>query len=578
METELAKQGSVIPQSVKEEWENKMLRIGYLTEKDGKFYVRKDVKKFSGNDSKVKRDDFVKRTIFTIYKFSYNDDDISDIYFRRADEQSYHRLSPDGRELRDLVNSLFEKFFGATPQGEVNSCIKNIMNNVGEVAELHNGMWYICHDLFWDSERCELNKSFGDTRIPAFRELGSCKGLGETERAALIRSFDEWRDRLSNHLDEDFKDFYMTLPMDFDFIKVWAGPIPDGDDLESLYENNRSYVDKYWDILCSYSTLFMKNKPPIAYMLIGNARGGKSSMVNSLHYLVGNNNSSRTRIVDMADWSVNNTLASCMLNAPDEEPAEQPSAAAKANFKSIIAHENTLVKVKNARMPKMVRPDFISFFPMNSLPNWGSDSDACMKRSRPIMFMNDLSKLDHKPKDFIAETFTPEFTAKFLGAVLALTWFFGQDKEMFYSDTMLSSIDYVSESVNSSQLYYRYFKKYCFGYGTLGLLYSDYKNFCSARGYEAESKEVLKQRFFIEGQARTKISINNTMVNIYAGESKNVDDKAILHDKTIVPNYGNLADCVMKYGMSYVDYLDNVHEKALEEANAKKESFEKGWK
>lgn len=560
---------AVIPSLIREKWAQSLIDYKYMDIVNGNPKLNSKLTTLEPKN-KVHRDNIVKLSVFACYDFAYNQYDINDIYFKRRDEQPFHHLSQDGRELRDIVNNMYNLFFKATPNSEVNSTIKNILSNVREHAELNNGLWYITRDLFWDSTNCELITDYDKLGNRIFRELGCGANLSDSDRLLLKESFDRHKAELQPHLSEEFADFYKDLSMEFDFVKVWAGPEPE--------EEDSQYVDKYWDIMCAYSTLFMKNKPPVAYLLIGNARGGKSTMVNTLHYIVGNNNSSRTRIVDMADWSINNTLASCMLNAPDEEPAQTPDANAKANFKSIIAHEPTLVRVKNSSAPKLVVSDFISFFPMNSLPNWGSDSDACMKRCRPIMFTNDLSKLDHKPKDFIAETFSPQFTAEFLGAVLALTWFFGQDKTMFYSDTMLSSIDYVSENINSTQLYYRYFKRYCFGFSSFKLLHKDYINFCNIRGYEIEAKEVLKQRFFIENQNRIKYSLKGEKINLYATEKRNIKGLNVISEKIYINNYGPLDEYINDHSGSYVDFLDKEYEKKQEEEQEKIVALKMGWK
>lgn len=547
---------ALLPEESTLNWYQTMRGLGYLQ-------FDQTSSSYSLNKlTKEQRDDFVMRSFFYMYDLRRNHYIREDLYLRRIPDRYFTRLSHDHRELVDIVTSLYQTFFQLTPATSIQSTIQNIYNHVTQDADLDNGIWYLCHNLFFDAQLLTFTDN---PRDYAYRILAATHHFTTEDRDALVRSFNRHKALLA---DKQFDKAYKDLPMEYEFIKLWADPSSDG------------YQDKYWDIMIAYSTLFMWKKPPIAYFLIGNARGGKSSMVNTIHHILGDNNTARVTLKGMSDWSLNNTLLSCMANAPDEDPAEPLSAESRAYFKSIAAHEPVVCRVKNSALPLTIKPDFCMFFPKNSLPEFGGDAEACMKRTRPIMFTNDLSQYDNLPKDFIRDTFTPTFLADFLGSVFALTHYFDPNHHaMWYSPEMQGASTYVAESTNSTSLYYRDWKKYFYGYESFQLLWTDYVLYCKHLGYDIEKKEVLRQRFFIEGQHRAQYMINKERVNIYITNTSKTyrEGKEALSSKSNVPRYGPIDESHEK-GMSYVAY--KIYEDDVKdiEAKKKKKEFERGWR
>lgn len=550
-------------------WMKDMLVRGYLA-KDT-LEPTEEMRSMKKGAAQIARDDFIKRTVFHLYRIAFNDDDKSDIYLREDIFPGfYRRMSADGREIEQLTNRLYDVFFGCTPNSEVKTTISNIMANITEVADLDNGLFKVADNLYWDSRRGRLEPQDGLSGREAFREIGATASNNKIVPKRITGSFYKWQSLLDPNPPEDtpFQEFYQTLPMEFPFIKVWADPDSEG------------YVDKYWDLCIAAATNFMYQKPPKAYLEIGNPRGGKSTYNKMLHYLIGAHQTTRNTLADLADWSSNNVLAGSLLNAPDEDPAEKLSPEATAAFKSIAAHEELLVKVKFSTRPKLVKPNFMLFIPKNSVPNFGADSDACMTRIRPIFFTADLSKLDNKPKDFIKETFVdnPEMTAEFVGFLLALASYF-ETHEMWWSDTMTNSGNYISESVNSTKLYYLAWKKFYVGYGSFNLLWTDYCNFCRSRGYEIEGKESLRQRFFVEGQNRKRVYYPPMKTAIWAyltdkeyGKASYENGKNLLVDEEKIDSYGYAKVAVLEHGMSFVDIRLAVLEAALATPKTVKQS------
>lgn len=550
-------------------WENEMTGRGYLTYGTG--MVNKSLLGQTGT-AKVQRDDLVKRTIVKfIYEFAYNPDESSDIYYRKAGSKDpFVRIPTDIKELKKIVVRLYDYFFHITPSAEIEACTKNIMNNIMEQAELDNGLWYVCENTFWDSANTELIPCSGLKERNAYKEIGGTSRLKGLEPELVKRSFDRWTDILYDHGEQEFGEFYKDLPMEFDWIKLWACP------------DTMGFVDRYWDMCVAISTIFMYKQPPIAYLLRGKARGGKSTFVKHLHFMVGDWQTTDFQLSGLADWSFNNALFGSLLNAPDEDKAETLTPAVTTAFKSLAAKEPYTVKVKHSARSKKIIPRFMMFIPKNSNPAFGADAEPCMKRMRFIFFNNDLSRLDKKPKDFVKETFVehPEVLAEYMGFILALSKYFSEH-EMWYSETMQSNSDYIAETVNSTKLYYNLWKQFYVGFESYELLWQDYLNFCHTRGYDTETKEALREMFFMEGQNREKIYYPGTKERFWAYVGCTKYTSAVYKSGKLVQcrgehidGYSTAENDVINGSLSYVDIRGKLMEEAM--VNWKKEENKQG--
>lgn len=502
---------------------------------------------------KDKQDDFVKRLVMNnMCSFTYNAADPTDIYIRTPENPHfYRRLSPNGKELVKIVNDTYEMLFHMTPPKSVANTVQNIMNNIYDEADLSSGYWLIGDNLFWDSEKGQFLPDNMLKGVYAYREISATSSNPKVRPEKVKESFDYWANEFAKYDGYDFDRFYTRLPREFDFMKVWA-------DVGLSGTPKAGSVDKYWDLCIATSTNFMYNKPPKAYMLIGKPRGGKSTYIKTLHYLLGTHQTTKITLAGLGDWSTNNVLFGTLLNAPDEDPAEKLSPTATSNFKSIAAHEEMVVPVKNARRPLVIKPNFMLFVPKNSLPNFGADSDACTTRLRPIFFTADLSRLDNAPKDFIKETFedNPENVEKFVGFLLYLAKYF-EEHGMWWSQSMATASDFVSENTNSSKLYYMTWSRFYAGYSSFKLLWKDYTNFCTYNGYTIESRDALKQAFFIESQQREKSYCPQYKRDIWMyvstpGYTGTKDSRLILSDEEYVEGYGLAKDMVLNGSQSFV--------------------------
>lgn len=536
-------------------WLNEMVGRGYI---DTNGAVDKGLR-HNASKSNMLRDDLVERTIVDhIYEFAYNPLESKDIYYRlRKDgpEAQFTRMPVDGNDkwLNENVTELYEELFGLKPASEVSACINNIRNNIMKKADLDNGMWFTCSGLYWDSKNCQMVEKGGLNGVEVYREIHSTASIDGVKPELIKQEFDRWTKLFKKYNDEgkEWENFYMSLPIEYDFVKVWAK------------EGASGWEDRYWDTCIATSTNFMFNKPPVMYMLKGKTRNGKSTYIDHLHQLIGRHQTTDVSLVDLTDWSVNNALFGSLMNAPDEDPAEALNAKATAAFKSIATKAEIKVPVKHSAIPLRVKPKFMLFDPRNDLPSFTGDPIPCLKRIKFIFFLNDLSKMDNKPHDFWKETFVdkPETLSKYMGFILALAKYFSEHKA-WYSKTMEASSDYVAESVASTTLYYRWWKQFYAGFESFDLLYKDYANFCKERGYELNDKSVLQQEFFQEGSNKKKRYYAGTKSKIwmsttedeYTAETYKLG-KHILCRGEHIKGIGYAEDVVLNGNMSFVDIL-----------------------
>jgi len=560
-----------IPDTLIGRWGEEMASLGYLY-KDSK---RLDPKMLS-NSSAKKRDDMVTRTITDyIYEFAYNEDEPKDIYWRERVDGSTQPFSrvPVDREskwLKNVVHTLYSMFFRIKPASEVRACMDNVYQSILKKADLDNGLWYACADLFWDSEERQLIDGEGLKKKEVYKEIGATSRTPGVSSTLIREEFDRWNGIFDQYKNEDgteknWEDFYKELPIEYEFVKVWAK------------EGSAGWVDRYWDTCIATSTNFMFNKPPVMYMLKGKTRNGKSTYVDHLHNLIGRHQTTDLTLPDLSDWSLNNALFGSLLNAPDEDPASKLDAKATAAFKTLSSKAEMKVQVKYSSIPLRVKPRFMIFDPRNDLPSFFGDPIPCLKRIKFIFFLNDLSKKDNKPHDFWKDTFVdhPDLLSRYVGFLLSLAKYFSEHKA-WYSKTMEASADYVAETVVSTNLYYRIWKEFYAGYESFDLLKHDYMNFCKERGYEINDETILRSEFFQEGQNFKKRYYAGTKCKIYMYTTDDEytsetykSGKHILCREEYIPGFGKAKDIVLNGTMSCVDILKRLQDEALEESMMK---------
>ena len=559
-----------VPQELWQAWINEMMALNYLDSNT----LTLNSKLLSNGESK-KRDDMVMRTVtHLIYEFAYNKDDSKDLYWRRrkdGPDAPFSRVPVDreGIKVKKDVRRLYSLFFKISPAAETKACVENIIQSVDKEADLANGLWYTCPNLFWDAESCALVPPTALGGREVYKEIGSTSLTPGVDSGLIMGEFNRWTEMLDSE-GKSWENFYRELPTELDFMKVWAK------------EGSQGWVDRYWDTCIATATNFMYNKPPIMYMLKGKTRNGKSAYVSHLHGLIGRHQTTDLTLADLADWSMNNALFGSLMNAPDEDLAGELNAKATAAFKTISAKTEMKVPVKYSSMPLRVIPRFMIFDPRNDPPKFFGDPIPCMKRIRFIFFLNDLTKLDNKPKNFWKETFedNPGLLSRYVGFLLALAKYFSEH-EMWYSKTMMASSDYMAETIASTTLYYKYFTTFYAGFESWDILKRDYYNFCRERGYTPNEEAILRQEFFQEGQhynrkhypgTKEKTYMYTTDDNYSAATYK--AGKHILCKKELIPGYSLKAGELVDSGVSCVDVLAKMKDGALEESIMQTKPFD----
>lgn len=540
---------------IKRDWALEMVGLGYLERREGgEFQISQAVIK----KDKLK-DDFITRTIIgSIYEIEYNELDPKDIYIRkRGGDKPFVRAAYEEKELKNTIVSLYKRFFRYSTHRETEAVVNNVLDNITKRADLTNGLWYAGENLYWDSANNDLVHSDKLAGRCSYREIGSTSRSPQADTALIKDTFDHWTSLLEEKTEEfgEFENFYKDLPVEHDHFKLWACIDDDGG------------VDRYWDMCIATSTIFMYSPPPVVYIPKGKPRGGKSTFIKHLHYLVGEWQTSMVQISQLADPHFNNLLFGSVFNAPDEDKSGSLSSDVTAIFKSLAAKEPCTLAVLYSTKPKQITLKIPMFFPRNVLPDFGSESAACMKRLRFIFCNADLSAFDKKPIDFNKVTFidNPKYLSKYIGFMLALAAYFSKHG-MWYSQAMQRSSDYVAEFINSATLYYNTWRKYFAGYESFDLLWADYQHFCVARGYEMESKDNLREAFSLEGQNRTKKYYPGVKKNIwvfltnkkYGKEAFDSGYRILCRDEYF-KGIGTAEERVLGHGeSSMVDILDNI--------------------
>ena len=534
-------------------------------------YICKDdyslkISAYSGGANKIKRDDFIKRLTLFVWDFEVHPKDKRRFYGKRVDDtgQDYAPMGED--DIRAVVQDLWEQVFQCTPQNEIKACAENVMNSIREKAKIDNGcfklgeLYYFCNNqgitpylLHGEKSYCKLE--------------GVCEVIGEPEyQNIMLDEYNSFLKRLDDY-GSDFSTFYTELPMDFDFIKLWAN------------ENVNGFQDRYWDMMVALATPFFKTLPKKAYFLNGPSRSGKSAFANLLHFIFGRKNTSTVCMADLDNWDVNNALASTMLNAPDEEVGGTITKKTASVFKTIATHggddEEVTLSKKNSSTGIIMKPNFMCYFPSNSIPEFpDKESGPCMRRALVIIFSADLSRFDSGSKSFLQGTIreNPAMFAKLMGQVFALAKFFSEPGHKFFiSKTMISANAILAEENNSLELYYDAFYKFFDGVSNLGFHYADYKYCCKDFGWVIQSESAFKQRFIaLHGEKPTCRKIGDDVIRCV--RTPKYTPASILCNKTIVEGYGN-AESMHEDGKSVVAIL---HKK--EKARLEKEEEERAKK
>lgn len=470
------------------------------------------VKGFSNSDY-LQED--IKRAAFKRYEFVRvrGVGEHGTIYYRpiptdESPARSFRQMLPVDADR--IVKHIYMDLYNMAPADKIKATVETLKLGVEEEIEsVNNNLIQVADKLYWDIENAEL------TSMPTgacMRELFDSRGTNEitvdlTEMSpSIIRHmYKKTLEYLGKH------DGLLDPHCEEDLLDI------DNPALTPFWTWSNEDVDTYNDLLKAVASNFMTNKPKGAFVLIGLKRNGKSTFLKMQHIMFGRNNTSSVRLSDLNNHGLNGDLWTTMMNAPDEEDEGRGRdlLEAQGNFKSIAAHESLKLRRLYAQNGQWVNSDFMCFFPMNHFPEWkGNGAAACMHRTLPLFFNNDLSKYDNTGHDFVKETFTVYFYENLLGIILAIAKYYS-DREMVFSDKMKKDQARVAEEVDNISLYLDRFKSWFNGYKGKKLVFEDYKLWCRERDLRWQEYSVFSHTLEMRGPKVTSIQIDDRRFNVY---------------------------------------------------------------
>lgn len=455
-------------------------------------------------------------------------------YLPQSDPTTYRLL--DERTLEVWARDHYFQAFGAAEPKDIRNTASLTLTMVTqELPTLDNDLIYISHNTYWSTNQGRLVK---DPQTPCFRRLFDTDFADK--HTVIIPPF---TDEQLGKLWYTYSTTKETLaesngePADepFKFVTTWA--------------NNDH--DVYLDLVRSVAYCFVKKKPVGSYVLVGLRRNGKSAFAGMLHTIFGRNNTSMVRLSQLGDPHYVNEISTTLMNAPDEE--DEKAIDAQATFKSISDHGLLTLSVMRENKPLKVNCNFMSFFPMNHVPEWkGTGAAACLKRTLVLPFYADLSEYDKKNYNFAEETFTPDLMCEFMGYILAFAEYYSHH-ELKFSPTMLKEQAILEEEQDSALAYLKLFDKYFYGFTSISLLHTDYFNWCRANDFRAQTKQELRFVFRQYLANRKSVMLNRHVKKAYC--VPNNSSKKLFTEGLYYPEVGTAEDLHEK-SLSVVERLE----------------------
>lgn len=454
-------------------------------------------------------------------------------YARQVDPATNTLLDPvfQPMDKEGLVNAITSNYEQLTRTVD-GAAIDKIWNSVDKkvrmshtIDKVDNTIIQLLPDLFWNTEN-------GDTYDELPEGFDCFRRLFDTPKGSkhVVKykrgDFDELRNALVAAMKIAHKEMKdnedLEEDQDFEFLQTVA-----------CHDHER-----YMDLIRMFATFFMKNKPLGTYILEGNGRNGKSSLIGLIHTIMGTNNTSKLQLGELGDWHKNHCLINTLVNAPDEE--KQGDIMDADLFRTIADHGDIELPVMRGQRPIEVSCNFQCVSASNHMPSWnGPDAEACIRRARIIPFEADLSGNDNKSESFEQTTYTPERIIHFLGTVLGVAkYYMHHDFPESNGDKMMK--DVLKQNMVSYRIYYTEFVKY---FGTYHRLrddvFEDYVIWCKDHGYDINKFEDFREAFNLSRGKKTQLRGDNPISVVYrVGRGK-----WCMHSKWTCPElemYGDL--------------------------------------
>lgn len=433
-------------------------------------------------------------------------------YARQINPETGEPLDPvfqptDKEELTNHISDAYEEITGTIDGAAIdklwNSVDKKIRKD-NSIEKVDNTIIQLLPNNYWNCED------------------GSVTSIIPEEKRCFRRLFDTPKEtkHIIKYEPEDFIGKGRTLKQYIDMTEAELieseGDLVEDPDFEFIQTVACHEHDRYMDIIRMFATFFMKNKPLGSYILEGNGRNGKSSLIGLIHTIMGTRNTSRLQLAELGNWHKNHCLVNTLVNAPDEE---KPGTLEDTDlFRTIADHGTIELEVMFGQKPIEKEADFQCVSASNHLPKWkGTDAEACISRARIIPFRADLSGEDKKNINFEKLTYTPDRVIHFLGVVLGtaryyMTRPFPDGNGMEVMRTILK------ENMVSYRLYYASFIKFFGTYHILRKVYVDYCIWCKDHGFTINKYDEFASAF---SDSRTKATSytdqrsNTRLSNVY---------------------------------------------------------------
>lgn len=493
-----------------------------------------------------------------------------DILALRGTDQTYYMrpahngqpLSPiyepiDKEDFINLVTQAYEETTGTVDGSAIDKIADSLDKKIRKertIPRVDNTIIQVIPNKFWNTENGDLTDDVPRGKL-CFRRLFNTTKPSRHIVKYPDDAFKNYADILEEYVDDTFAELTLNdgdleEDEDFEFIKTWA-----------CHEHGR-----YMDILRMFATFFMKEKPLGTYILEGNGRNGKSSLIGLIHTLMGTRNTSRLQLAELGNWHKNHCLANTLVNAPDEE---KPGTLEDTDlFRTIADHGDIELDVMRGQKPISISCDFQCVSASNHMPQWeGTDAEACIRRARIIPLRADLSAEDNKNFNFEEATYTPERIVHFLGVVLGLARYY-MGKDFPESESVSVQRDILQENMISYRLYYKEFVGFFGKYHKLRDVYDDYVIWCKDKGFKINKYDEFKEAF---NDSREKVTSFNDFHVSLARVYKVSNLRTCFYAEWVceeAKNYGTIAQ-MHETGVSAITILDALRERRLQEAGAK---------
>ena len=489
-----------------------------------------------------------------------------DILALRGTDQTYYiRPCQNGRPLQDiyepidkedfvnLVTQSYEDVTGTVDGPTIDKICDSLDKKIRKertIPRVDNTIIQVLPNKFWNTENGDMTNSVPRDQF-CFRRLFNTAKPSRHIVKYPDNAFIAYGDILEEYVNETFAELTLSdgdleEDPDFEFVQTWA-----------CNDHGR-----YMDILRMFATFFMKEKPLGTYILEGNGRNGKSSLIGLIHTLMGTRNTSRLQLAELGNWHKNHCLANTLVNAPDEE---KPGTLEDTDlFRTIADHGDIELDVMRGQKPISISCDFQCVSASNHMPHWeGTDAEACIRRARIIPLRADLSANDNKSFNFEEVTYTPERMVHFLGVVLGMARYY-MDKDFPESDSVATQRELLQENMISYRIYYKEFCGYFGKYHKLREVYDDYTIWCKDKGFKINKYDEFKEAF---NDSREKATSHNDFKVSISKVYRVSKLTSCFYAEWVCPEatmYGTISQ-MHESGISVISLLNGLREHALED-------------